>query len=116
MDILRNIISQMNKEEIRHFKLFANRTNERDQRKDLILFDEMKQKIQGPFKDFEFYFVAHAVASFKLSNFFTSLKVWRAILRALSWPSPSQPLASFLRPGILRPSFNSCDACCADRK
>lgn len=33
----------MNKEEVRHFKLFANRTNEREERKDVQLFDSIRR-------------------------------------------------------------------------
>jgi hypothetical protein len=42
MNTLPEIISLLNKEEARNFKLFANRTNEQDGRKDLVLFDLVK--------------------------------------------------------------------------
>jgi hypothetical protein len=42
MQILQNIIGVMNKEEIRHFKLFINRT-EKESRKDELLFDYIRQ-------------------------------------------------------------------------
>ncbi len=43
MNILQDMIGFMNKEEIRHFKLFANRTNASAGRKDLLLFDYIRQ-------------------------------------------------------------------------
>ncbi|HWY37679.1 MAG TPA: hypothetical protein VNY73_03910 [Bacteroidia bacterium] len=43
MNVLPEIISLLNKEEIRGFKLFANRTNAVDGRKDILLFDYMKK-------------------------------------------------------------------------
>jgi hypothetical protein len=42
MNILQHMIGFMNKEEVRHFKLFANRTNASGQRKDLALFDYIR--------------------------------------------------------------------------
>jgi AraC-like DNA-binding protein len=42
MKILQNMIGFMNKEELRHFKLFANRTNASSDRKDLLLFDYIR--------------------------------------------------------------------------
>ncbi len=43
MNILPEIIGLMNKEEIRNFKLFANRTNASEGRKDILLFDHLKK-------------------------------------------------------------------------
>lgn len=43
MNVLQHIIGSMNKEELRHFKLFANRTNASSQRKDIKLFDLIRQ-------------------------------------------------------------------------
>lgn len=43
MNILHDIIGVMNKEEIRHYKLFINRT-EKENRKDEILFDNIKKQ------------------------------------------------------------------------
>lgn len=43
MQILQNIIGVMNKEEIRHYKLFINRT-EKEERKDELLFDYIKRQ------------------------------------------------------------------------
>ncbi len=43
MDILHQIISLMNKEEVRHFKLFAARTQVEGDRKDLQLFDAIRR-------------------------------------------------------------------------
>jgi len=39
MNILNHMISDMNKEELRFFKIFLSRTNENDERKDIALFD-----------------------------------------------------------------------------
>lgn len=44
MDILNQIICAMRKEEIRHFKLYAARTNDEETRKDIALFDEIHRK------------------------------------------------------------------------
>ncbi|MGZ3864556.1 MAG: hypothetical protein ACXVPN_15485 [Bacteroidia bacterium] len=43
MNILPEIIGMLNKEEIRGFKLFANRTNASGGRKDILLFDHLKK-------------------------------------------------------------------------
>lgn len=43
MQILQNIIGTLNKEEIRYYKLFINRT-EKSERKDEILFDQIKKQ------------------------------------------------------------------------
>ncbi len=43
MDILNRIVGLMNKEEVRHFKLFASRTQADMQRKDLALFDFIRK-------------------------------------------------------------------------
>ncbi len=39
MNILNHMIAEMNKEELRFFKIFLSRTNENDDRKDIMLFD-----------------------------------------------------------------------------
>jgi len=43
MNVLPEIIGLLNKEEARNFKLFANRTNEAQGRKDILLFDYIKK-------------------------------------------------------------------------
>src|SRR5688500_3479217 len=43
MKVLQQIIGTMNKEEIRHFKLFINRTNSTPDRKDAQLFDYIRK-------------------------------------------------------------------------
>src|SRR5689334_14053769 len=43
MDILNNMVSVMNKEEVRHFKLWLNSTNASDARKDILLFDYIRK-------------------------------------------------------------------------
>jgi tetratricopeptide (TPR) repeat protein len=47
MNILPEIIKLLNKEEIRNFKLFANRTNAGEGRKDIVLFDYIKKHDVG---------------------------------------------------------------------
>ncbi len=42
MEILQNVIGTLNKEEIRHFKLFANRSHGGEERKDVLLFDMIR--------------------------------------------------------------------------
>ncbi|OIP02442.1 MAG: hypothetical protein AUJ97_05885 [Bacteroidetes bacterium CG2_30_32_10] len=42
MNILNNIVAEMNKEELRFFKIFLSRTNENEERKDVLLFDFIK--------------------------------------------------------------------------
>lgn len=44
MDILNQIVHLMNKEEVRHFKLFTARTRVEGQRKDLLLFDYIRKQ------------------------------------------------------------------------
>ena len=43
MDILSQIIHLMNKEEVRHYKLFSSRTQVQSERKDLLLFDHIRK-------------------------------------------------------------------------
>jgi hypothetical protein len=43
MDILNNIIESMNKEQVRHFKLFLSRSHASDSRLDIRLFDYMRK-------------------------------------------------------------------------
>lgn len=43
MDILGQVITSMNKEDIRFYKLYAARTNTGEERKDLLLFDLMRE-------------------------------------------------------------------------
>lgn len=43
MDILNNVVSIMNKEEVRNFKLWLNSTNPSDARKDILLFDYIRK-------------------------------------------------------------------------
>lgn len=43
MDILQQMVSVMNKEEVRHFKLWLNSTNASEDRKDIILFDYVRK-------------------------------------------------------------------------
>ncbi|HXB42315.1 MAG TPA: hypothetical protein VNZ49_17380 [Bacteroidia bacterium] len=47
MNVLPELISLLNKEEARNFKLFANRTNAAVERKDIILFDYIKKSYPG---------------------------------------------------------------------
>jgi len=42
MNILNNMIAEMNKEELRFFKIFLSRSNENEERKDILLFDFIK--------------------------------------------------------------------------
>ncbi|HXC03854.1 MAG TPA: hypothetical protein VNZ86_03830, partial [Bacteroidia bacterium] len=49
MNIIQDIIGSLTKEEQRHFKLFANRTNASGSRKDLLLFDY----IRNSFPDYD---------------------------------------------------------------
>lgn len=44
MNILQQIIASMNKEEVRHLKLFMGRTNSGPERKDIELFDYIRQR------------------------------------------------------------------------
>lgn len=46
MNILQNIIAVMNKEEIRHYKIFINRTEKEGERKDEILFDYTRKNLE----------------------------------------------------------------------
>ena len=46
MNILQNIIAVMNKEEIRHYKLFINRTEKKGERKDELLFDYTRKNLE----------------------------------------------------------------------
>lgn len=46
MDVLNKIIQSLNKEEVRSFKLYSNRINSSEDRKDLVLFDFIRK--QGP--------------------------------------------------------------------
>jgi len=55
MEILQNIIGAMNKEEARHFKLFAHRTNEHEERKDVILFDSIRRSLPAYEEDVIFH-------------------------------------------------------------
>src|SRR5688500_12756557 len=43
MEMLNAIVSVMNKEEVRHFKLWLNSTNASDLRKDILLFDYIRK-------------------------------------------------------------------------
>ena len=54
MDILNNIISVMNKEEVRNFKLWLNSTNASDARKDILLFDYIRKAADKYDEDFIF--------------------------------------------------------------
>ena len=47
MDIFQNLIAVMNKEEIRHYKLFIKRTSIQNERKDEILFDYTKRNFEN---------------------------------------------------------------------
>jgi hypothetical protein len=47
MDILNQIIANMNKEQVRGYKLFVNRTNEKDDRKDILYFDYVRKSGEG---------------------------------------------------------------------
>ncbi len=54
MDILNNIISVMNKEEVRNFKLWLNSTNASDERKDILLYDYIRKAGDKYDEDFIF--------------------------------------------------------------
>ncbi len=54
MDILNNIISVMNKEEVRNFKLWLNSTNASNARKDILLFDYIRKAGDKYDEDFVF--------------------------------------------------------------
>ena len=43
MNLLQEVVLSLSKEESRFFKLFAGRTNTKDERKDLLLFDFIKK-------------------------------------------------------------------------
>lgn len=43
MEILQQIVTVMNKEEVRHFKLWLNSTNASEERKDVLLFDYIRK-------------------------------------------------------------------------
>lgn len=47
MDILNQIIANMNKEQVRGYKLFVNRTNEKEDRKDIQFFDYVRKSGEG---------------------------------------------------------------------
>lgn len=44
MDILNQIIGLLSKEELRHFKLYATRSHDTDERKDILLFETIRKK------------------------------------------------------------------------
>jgi len=54
MDILNSIISVMNKEESRNFKLWINSTNASDARKDILLYDYVRKAGENYDEDFIF--------------------------------------------------------------
>jgi hypothetical protein len=54
MEILNSIVSVMNKEEVRHFKLWLNSTNASDLRKDILLFDYIRKADDKYDEDFIF--------------------------------------------------------------
>ncbi len=54
MDILNNMISVMNKEEVRHFKLWLNSTNSSESRKDIVLFDYIRKSTDRYDEEFVF--------------------------------------------------------------
>lgn len=54
MDILNTIVSVMNKEEVRNFKLWLNSTNASDARKDILLFDYIRKSGDKYDEDFIF--------------------------------------------------------------
>lgn len=43
MDILQDLIKSLGKEELKSYKLFAKRTNDSDERRDMLLFDSIKK-------------------------------------------------------------------------
>jgi tetratricopeptide (TPR) repeat protein len=69
MQILQNIIGVMNKEEIRHYKLFINRT-EKEERKDELLFDHIKKR----FPDYDENKIQKKLYSSEDKNSFYRLK------------------------------------------
>ena len=50
MNILEEIIKGMNKEQVRYYKLFAARTNKDGERKDIILFDQIRKNGDGDYE------------------------------------------------------------------
>lgn len=54
MDVLNNIVNNLNKEEVRNFKLWLNSTNASDDRKDVQLFDYMRSSAESYNEDFIF--------------------------------------------------------------
>ncbi len=70
MNVLPEIISLLNKEEARNFKLFANRTNADGERKDIILFDYLKKA----YPDFDEEKIFKKLYSGKDKNSFYRLK------------------------------------------
>lgn len=54
MDVLNNVVSVMNKEEIRNFKLWLNSTNASVERKDVLLFDYIRKAADKYNEDFIF--------------------------------------------------------------
>jgi len=54
MDILNSMTAVMNKEEVRHFKIWLNSTNQSEQRKDILLFDYLRKSGDKYDEDFIF--------------------------------------------------------------
>lgn len=54
MEVLQSVIANMNKEEVRNFKLWLNSTNASDERKDVQLFNYMRSSGDGYNEDFVF--------------------------------------------------------------
>lgn len=71
MEPLHRLVSGLSKEEIRFYKLFAARTNERSDRKDLLLFNRLRKSTEGEkhvqvFKDL--YDEGNRNAAYRLTN------------------------------------------------
>jgi hypothetical protein len=48
MDILQDLVKSLGKEELKSYKLFAKRTNDSDERRDILLFDSIKKHREKP--------------------------------------------------------------------
>ena len=66
MNILLKTIESLNKEEIRYYKIFSNRTHDEKNRKDKILFDEIRKNIN----DYDEKRIAKEMYGDKKNNFY----------------------------------------------
>ena len=68
MNILLKTIESLSKEEIRYYKIFSNRTHNEKNRKDLALFEEIKNST----KDYNEKEIAEKMYRNKKNNFYQS--------------------------------------------